>query len=178
MEEEGSRSLLTLHVFFFFSFQTSCGKKKWWCSISRGICSVVSGTPGEQLLAPVTSTHSSPRQQVPAPALQPPVTCPHAGQGDFWSLLMEKWQPLQLQRPESQVATSWPLCPLLSSTFFSFGSLTLCLFSLGSKFAGNPTIIRQNSSVNPHLHLLILNLVNSGGEKTSMRLLTLSKIHP
>ncbi|KAI3351245.1 hypothetical protein L3Q82_005796 [Scortum barcoo] len=46
-------------------------------------CCMVSGAPGEQLLTPVTSTNAGPRQQEPAPALQPPtppVTCPHTGQ--------------------------------------------------------------------------------------------------
>lgn len=59
-----------------------------WLCISRGRCCVVSGAPGEQPLAPVTSTNTSSRQQGPAPAPQPPtppVTCPYTVQGDFVS---------------------------------------------------------------------------------------------
>lgn len=59
-----------------------------WRCISRGRCCVVSGAPGEQPLAPVTSTNTSSRQQGLAPAPQPPtppVTCPYIVQGDFVS---------------------------------------------------------------------------------------------
>lgn len=94
----------------------------WRCT-SRGRCCVVSGAPGEQLLAPVTSTNAGPRQQGPAPALQPPtppVTCPHTGQGDFVPSWWKNDSCCSDNIRRSQGTTSWLLSLSLSPFFCPF----------------------------------------------------------
>lgn len=100
----------------------------WRCISWGGRCCVVSGAPGEQLLASVTSTNTDPRQQGPAPALQPPtppVTCPHTGQGDFVPSWWKNDSCCGYNVQKSQGATSWLLSLSFSLIlYFSHGLLS------------------------------------------------------
>ncbi|KAK2849339.1 hypothetical protein Q5P01_009173 [Channa striata] len=77
---------------------------------------VVSGAPGEQLLAPVTYTNTSPRQQGPAPAPQPPtppVTCPYTSQGSCQVICIS--HALRRRTPPLRHTPRPSLCSLTSS---------------------------------------------------------------
>lgn len=118
-----------LPCFPFLPF-ISCGKMCWHC-ISWGRCCVVSGAPGEQLIAPVTSTNTGPRQQGPAPsaaASHSSCHCPHTGQGDFVPSWWKNDSYCSYNVRKSQGATGFSVCPFLSVFISPLPSLPLSIF--------------------------------------------------